>query len=94
MTEYGLALTDLTGAAHAAALAAERTGARTLIFRGREPIAAVVPMSELAELGAAATSPDEPDPLLSLCGTCGADAFVDALSVAARDGARQSRTPE
>jgi hypothetical protein len=79
MQKYGIAVEQLTGQGQAAAQAAERIGARTIIYREKTPIAAVVPLGDLLQLE---PDPGEngDDPLLSLCGTCSSDRFVDRLS--------------
>jgi hypothetical protein len=79
MQKYGIAVDQLSGHAQAAAQAAERIGARTIIYREQVPIAAVIPMSDLKELDPADPGDSGDDPLLSLCGTCSSDAFVDGL---------------
>ncbi|MSP24246.1 MAG: hypothetical protein EXR75_03585 [Myxococcales bacterium] len=81
MTEYGIAIEQLAEGAHPAVLAAERSGAHTLVFRGSQAVAAIVPMRTLIDRDGALATTDGTDPLLSLCGTCGADAFVDALTL-------------
>ena len=78
MQKYGILLEQLAPHGQAAVQAAERAGARTIIYRDKVPVAAVVPAHELNELSVSFDD-SNPDPLLSLCGTCQQDTFVDAL---------------
>ena len=64
----------------AAALAAERSGARAIVYRERLRVAALVPCSDLDQLEPPDPGRGREDPLLALLGTCADDAFVDGLS--------------
>jgi hypothetical protein len=79
MQKYGLTIDQLGPHAQAAAQAAERLGARTIVYRDQVPIAAFVPMSDIAQLDPPDPGASGEDPLLSLCGTCSSDAFVDGM---------------
>jgi hypothetical protein len=61
----------------AAVEAAELQRARTVVFRDASPIAAIVPSADLELLEPADPGESGPDPLLSLCGSCRHDVFVD-----------------
>lgn len=78
MQRYGIALEQLAPHGQAAAQAAERIGARTLVYRGETPVAAIVP---LADLEGTTQEPADAgvDPLLALCGTCACDGFADRI---------------
>jgi hypothetical protein len=80
MQKYGIALEQLSQNGQVAVQAAERLGARTLIYRDKLPVAAIVPASDLEKLAPAELTEAGEDPLLSLCGTFSDDAFVDRLS--------------
>jgi hypothetical protein len=58
--------------------AAERIGARTIIYRDQTPVAALVPITDIQKLEPAELAESE-DALMSLCGTFADDAFVDRL---------------
>jgi hypothetical protein len=81
MHKFGIPVEHMSAHGKAATQAATRGGARTVIYRERVPVAAIVPLTDLRAL-----DPPDPseisgeDPLLSLCGTFGDDAFVDQLS--------------
>lgn len=79
--KYGIPIADLPGHCLDAVDVAERTRARTLVTRDGHPIAAIVPMSDLDKIDPPDPAADGVDPLLSLCGTCRHDAFVDSLLV-------------
>jgi len=79
MQKYGIAVEQLSGPGAAAVQAAERMRARTLIYRDKIPVAAVIPVEELESLESPEPAQPGQDPLLSLCGTCNDDAFVDSL---------------
>lgn len=80
MPKYGLKLDQLADAARNAARAAEQTQAHTIIYRESTPVAAIIPMIDLKRLGPVTGQSDGEDPLLSLCGSCQQDEFVDSLS--------------
>ena len=77
--KYGMPVEQLTPRAIAAAEAAELNQARTIIYRDETPIAAIVPVEDLEVLDPADPAETGPDPLLSLCGACRQDAFVDSV---------------
>ncbi|MDI1443784.1 MULTISPECIES: hypothetical protein [unclassified Polyangium] len=77
--KYGIPIADLPGHCLDAVDAAERVRARTLVTREGHPIAAIVPMSDLDKIDPPDPAVDGVDPLLSLCGTCRHDEFVDSL---------------
>ncbi len=79
MQKYGLTVDQLGPHGQGAAQAAERMGARTIIYRDQVPIAAVIPMSDMAQLDPPDPGQSGEDPLLSLCGTCQSDMFVEGL---------------
>lgn len=77
--KYGIPLEDLAGHCLDAVDAAERSRARSVVTRDGQPVAAIVPISDLDKI-----EPPDPalggvDPLLALCGTCRHDEFVDTL---------------
>lgn len=76
---YGISIEALSPQAQSAAAAAERTLARTLIFRDGVPVAAIVSMEDVRALEPADPGESGQDPLLGLCGSCQDDFFVDAL---------------
>ena len=83
MPRYGLPLPDLAARAIDAVEAAERTQAVTVVLRDGAAVAAVVPVDVLDRV-----DPPDPgamggEPLLSLCGTCRLDTFVDQILLAA-----------
>jgi hypothetical protein len=80
MQKYGLEVAQLSAHCQAAVQAAERVQARTVIFRERVPVAAVIPIEDLDKLEPSDPAETGPDPLLSLCGTCHHDAFVDQMN--------------
>jgi hypothetical protein len=63
----------------AAVEAAEIGRSRTVVFRDASPIAAIVPVEDLQLLEPADPGESGPDPLLSLCGSCRHDVFVDTV---------------
>lgn len=77
--KYGIPLADLPGHCLDAVEAAERARARTLVVRGGQAVAAIVPMADLDKIDPPDPTGDAGDPLLALCGACRHDAFVDAL---------------
>jgi hypothetical protein len=77
--KYGIPIVDLPGHCLDAVDAAERIRARTLVTREGHPIAAIVPMSDLDKIDPPDPAVDGVDPLLSLCGTCRHDEFVESL---------------
>ncbi|MEM1032783.1 MAG: hypothetical protein AAF928_22040 [Myxococcota bacterium] len=80
MNKYGLEVGQLSAHGAAAVRAAERSSARTIVYRDDVPVAAIVPFDELRRLDPADPAEDAPDPLLSLCGTCDHDDFVASMS--------------
>jgi hypothetical protein len=80
MQRYGIDVAQLSPHAQAAVQAAERMGARTIIYRDQVPLAAVVPITDIDKLEPADPGDSGADPLLALCGTCSNDTFVDAMS--------------
>lgn len=77
--KYGIPITDLPSHCLDAVEAAERARARTLIVRGSQSVAAIVPMADLDRIDPPDPTGDGSDPLLALCGACHHDAFVDTL---------------
>jgi len=77
--KYGMAVQELSARGVAAAEAAEVSRARTIIYRDQTAIAAIVPNEDLEILDPADPGEVGPDPLLSLCGACRQDLFVDSL---------------
>jgi hypothetical protein len=77
--KYGMPLEQLTPRGIAAAEAAELNRARTIIYRDETPIAAIVPFEDLEVLDPSDPAEAGPDPLLSLCGSCRQDQFVDSV---------------
>ena len=73
-------LEQLSARGIAAAEAAELSRARTVIYRDETPIAAIVPFEDLVVLDPADPAETGPDPLLSLCGSCRQDEFVDRVA--------------
>ena len=78
-SKYGIPIPDLPAHCLDAVDAAERNHARTLVVRDGQPIAAIVPMSDLERIDPPDPGASGVDPLLALCGNCRHDAFVDAL---------------
>lgn len=76
---YAIDLGQMSVHGAAAAQAAESSRATTIIYGDDTPVAAIVPVDELSKL--APPEPTEPgsDPLLSLCGACRQDGFVDSI---------------
>lgn len=72
-------LADLPAHCFDAVDAAERARSRTLITRGGQAIAAIVPIADLDALDPPDPGAGGLDPLLGLCGACHDDEFVDAL---------------
>lgn len=79
--KYGIPLPDLPSYCLDAVDAAERARARTLVTRGGQAVAAIVPMTDLDKIEPPDPSVGGVDPLLALCGSCRHDAFVDSLVV-------------
>jgi hypothetical protein len=77
--KYGMPVEQLSPRGSAAAEAAELTRARTVIYRDETPIAAIVPFEDLEALDPTDPAEAGPDPLLSLCGACRQDLFVDSV---------------
>lgn len=77
--KYGIPLTDLPAHCLDAVDAAERNHARTLVVRGGQAIAAIVPMADLERIDPPDPGASGVDPLLALCGKCRHDDFVDGL---------------
>ena len=79
MHKYGIPLADLPAHCLDAVDAAERTRSRTLVIRGGQAIAAIVPIPDLDKVDPPDPGASGSDPLLALCGACRHDAFVDSL---------------
>ena len=77
--KYGIPFADLPTHCLDAVDAAERTRARTLIVRGAQAIAAIVPMSDFDQIDPPDPGASGQDPLLALCGACRHDDFVDSF---------------
>lgn len=77
--KYGIPLADLPTHCLDAIDAAERTRARTLVVRGPQAVAAIVPMSDLDRIDPPDPGAAGQDPLLALCGSCRHDEFVDTF---------------
>ena len=60
--------------------AVERMSAPTIIYRDKIPVAAIVPHRDLDRLEPRDPGADGDDPLLSFCGSCKHDVFVDMLN--------------
>ncbi|AKT44225.1 hypothetical protein [Chondromyces crocatus] len=85
--KYGIPLADFPSHCLDAVEAAERAHARTVIVRGAQAVAAIVPMTDLNRIDPPDPAGGGADPLLALCGTCHHDDFVDTLvSDASRTG--------
>jgi hypothetical protein len=80
MKKYGIDVEQMSAHGQAAARAAERVSSRTVIHREGAPIAVIVPIDDLERLESPDPGEQEDDPLLSLCGTCNDDVFVDSLA--------------
>lgn len=81
MQRYGLDVAQLSPHGQAAVQAAERLGSRTIIYRDKVPVAAVVPIADLEKMDPAdPVEQDGVDPLLSLCGNFASDYFVDGTA--------------
>lgn len=79
--KYGIPVSDLPSHCLDAVDAAERTRARTVVMRDGQPVAAIVPVSDLDKIEPPDPALNGVDPLLALCGTCRHDEFVDSLFV-------------
>lgn len=77
--KYGISVEVLSAPCASAAAAAERTLARTLVYRDGVPVAAIVSMDDVRALEPADPGESGQDPLLALCGSCQDDFFVDSL---------------
>ena len=77
---YGMSLAQLPARGVAAAEQAEMVRARTVIYRDQTPIAAIVPVEDLDSVDPPDPGESGPDPLLSLCGQCRQDTFVDSVA--------------
>ncbi|MBW2528542.1 MAG: hypothetical protein JRI23_30495 [Deltaproteobacteria bacterium] len=77
--KYAIELDQMSEHGAAAAQAAESSRARTVVYCDKTPVAAIVPFDDLARLEPAQPTETGTDPLLSLCGACRQDAFVDAV---------------
>jgi len=77
--KYGIPLADLPTHCLDAVDAAERTRARTLVVRGAQAVAAIVPMSDFDQIDPPDPGASGQDPLLALCGACRHDDFVDTF---------------
>lgn len=79
--KYGIPLADLPAHCLDAVDAAERALARSVVLRDGQPVAAIVPISDLDRIDPPDPAAGGGDPLLALCGTCRHDDFVDSLFV-------------
>ena len=79
--KYGIPLADLPAHCLDAVDAAERSRARSVVMRDGQPVAAIVPISDLDKVEPPDPALNGVDPLLALCGTCRHDDFVDSLFV-------------
>src|SRR6185369_5699271 len=77
--KYGIPLADLPAHCLDAVDAAERTRARTLVVRGAQAVAAIVPISDFDRVDPPDPGAAGQDPLLALCGSCRHDDFVDTF---------------
>jgi hypothetical protein len=77
--KYAIDLEQMSAHGAAAAQAAESARARTVIYCDKTPIAAIVPFDELTKLEPTEPTESGSDPLLSLCGSCRQDTFVDSV---------------
>jgi hypothetical protein len=77
--KYGIPVADLPAHCLDAVDAAERTRARTLVVRGAQAVAAIVPMSDFDRVDPPDPGASGQDPLLALCGSCRHDEFVDTF---------------
>jgi hypothetical protein len=77
--KYGIPLADLPSHCLDAVDAAERNHSRTLVVRGAQAVAAIVPMADLDRIDPPDPGAGGADPLLALCGKCRHDEFVDGL---------------
>lgn len=77
--KYGIPVADLPSHCLDAVDAAERTRARTLVVRGAQAVAAIVPMSDFDQIDPPDPGASGQDPLLALCGSCRHDDFVDSF---------------
>ena len=84
MQKYGISLEQLGPHARAAVQASEVHGARTVIYRDKLAVAAVVPMKDVERIDPVQHGDVGSDPLLALCGTCHNDVFVDSMSELSR----------
>ena len=80
MQKYGISVEQLGPHGQAGAQAAERLGARTVIYRDKVAVAAIVPMTDMERVDPVQLGDSGADPLLALCGTCHNDMFVDSMS--------------
>jgi hypothetical protein len=78
--KYGIDVENMSPHGVAAVRAAERMAARTIIYREQVPLAAIVPFVDVDKLDPRDPGADGTDPLLSLCGTCQNDTFVDNMA--------------
>jgi len=79
LNRYGIPLQDLASHCLDAVAAAERALSRTLVVRDGHAVAAIVPMTDLDRIDPPDPAAGGNDPLLSICGTCQHDMFVDSL---------------
>ncbi len=79
MEKYGVSVDQMSPHGRAAAQAAERLQATTIVYRDKVPVAAIIPMEHLEKLDPPDPGAGGEDPLLSMCGTCNHDAFVDQM---------------
>ncbi len=79
-SKYGIEVEQLSAHGQGAVRAAEQLGARTVIFRDRMPVAAIVPTEDLERLGPRDPGEGGADPLLALCGKCDNGSFVEQFN--------------
>lgn len=77
MPRFGLPLQELAARGVQAVELAERSQASTVLLRDGQPVAAIVPLDLLDRIDPPDPGASGADPLLSLCGSCRRDAFVD-----------------
>lgn len=79
MQKYGITIEQLSANGAAAVRAAERSGAHTTIYRDQLPIAAIISYAEMKSIDSSIEGDTSEDALLTLCGSCAFDSFVDAI---------------
>jgi hypothetical protein len=86
LQRWKLSLNDIPPNILDAIDAVERNQARTVIFREKQPIAALVSSADLDRVDPPDPGAHGDDPLIDLCGSCDQDAFVEAVLQAAGVG--------